>query len=159
MALRAAWTPLTSNQSDRERERERASVWEKRMNSLVSVGLSISSIKHLTSSCIQLLKHSSPLMLCWCSCGSVVEHCVSSAKGCGFNSQGTHILTKTMYNLNKLLWMSAKCINVNVAVSTVTMRTRWYLLNIQKIFVILLQVGKFDSFYWSSSCWLCHWIN
>ncbi len=29
-----------------------------------------------------------------CSCGSVVEHCVSSAKGCGFNSQGTHILTK-----------------------------------------------------------------
>ncbi len=24
-----------------------------------------------------------------CSCGSVVEHCVSSAKGCGFNSQGT----------------------------------------------------------------------
>ncbi len=23
---------------------------------------------------------------CWCSCGSVVEHCVSSAKGCGFNS-------------------------------------------------------------------------
>ncbi len=29
-----------------------------------------------------------------CSCGSVVEHCVSSAKGCGFNSLGTHILTK-----------------------------------------------------------------
>ncbi len=27
------------------------------------------------------------------SCGSVVEHCVSSAKGHGFNSQGTHILT------------------------------------------------------------------
>ncbi len=27
-----------------------------------------------------------------CSCGSVLEHCVSSAKGCGFNSQGTHIL-------------------------------------------------------------------
>ncbi len=25
-----------------------------------------------------------------CSCGSVVEHCVSSAKGCGFDSQGTH---------------------------------------------------------------------
>ncbi len=24
-----------------------------------------------------------------CSCGSVVEHCVSSAKGCGFNSQET----------------------------------------------------------------------
>ncbi len=29
-----------------------------------------------------------------CSCGSVVEHCVSNAKGCGFNSHGTHILTK-----------------------------------------------------------------
>ncbi len=29
-----------------------------------------------------------------CSCGSVVEHCVSSAKGCGFDSQGTHILIK-----------------------------------------------------------------
>ncbi len=27
-------------------------------------------------------------------CGSVVEDCVSSAKGCGFDSQGTHILTK-----------------------------------------------------------------
>ncbi len=27
-------------------------------------------------------------------CGSVVEHCVSSAKGCGFDSQGTHILMK-----------------------------------------------------------------
>ncbi len=28
------------------------------------------------------------------SCGSVVEHCISNAKGCGLNSQGTHILTK-----------------------------------------------------------------
>ena len=27
-----------------------------------------------------------------CSCGSVVEHCVSSAKGHGFNSLETHIL-------------------------------------------------------------------
>ncbi len=27
-------------------------------------------------------------------CDSVVEHCVSSAKGCGFDSQGTHILIK-----------------------------------------------------------------
>ncbi len=34
-------------------------------------------------------------------CGSVVEHCVSSAKGCGFDSQGTHILTK-MYSLNAM---------------------------------------------------------
>ncbi len=35
-------------------------------------------------------------------CGSVVEHCVSSAKGCGFDSQGTHILMK-MYNLNAIV--------------------------------------------------------
>ncbi len=27
-------------------------------------------------------------------CGSVVDYCVSSAKGCGFDSQGTHILMK-----------------------------------------------------------------
>ncbi len=48
-----------------------------------------------------------------CSFGSVVEHCVSSTKGCGFNSQGTHILTKNVISLN-LLWIkaSAKCINV-----------------------------------------------
>ncbi len=49
----------------------------------------------------------------------MVEHWLSSAKGCGFNSQGTHILTK-MYSLNahcKSLWIkaSAKCINVNVS--------------------------------------------
>ncbi len=35
-------------------------------------------------------------------CGSVVEHCVSSAKGCGFDSQGTHILMK-MYNPNVIV--------------------------------------------------------
>ncbi len=29
-------------------------------------------------------------------CGSVVEHCVRSAKGCGFDSQGTHILMKNV---------------------------------------------------------------
>ncbi len=33
-------------------------------------------------------------LLKMCSCGSVVEHCVSSAKGCGFNTKGTHILIK-----------------------------------------------------------------
>ncbi len=36
-------------------------------------------------------------------CGSVVEHCVSSAKGCGFDSQGTHLLMKKMYNLNVIV--------------------------------------------------------
>ncbi len=35
------------------------------------------------------------------SCGSVVEHCVCSTKGCGFDSQGTHIMKK-MYSLNAL---------------------------------------------------------
>ncbi len=29
-----------------------------------------------------------------CSCGSVVEDCINSAKGCGLKSQGTHILIK-----------------------------------------------------------------
>ncbi len=37
-----------------------------------------------------------------CSCGSVVEHCISSAKGCGFDSQGTHILIKKNYSLNAM---------------------------------------------------------
>ncbi len=53
-----------------------------------------------------------------CSCGSVVEHCVRSAKDCGFNSQGTHILEKKCIAgmQCKLLWIkaSAKCINVNI---------------------------------------------
>ncbi len=35
-------------------------------------------------------------------CGSVVEHCINSAKGCGFDSQGTHILMK-MFNLNAIV--------------------------------------------------------
>ncbi len=38
-----------------------------------------------------------------CSFGSVVEHCISSANGCGFNSQGTRILIKKMYSLNTRL--------------------------------------------------------
>ncbi len=37
-----------------------------------------------------------------CSCGSVVEHCVCCAKGCGFDSQGTYVLMK-MYNLNVIV--------------------------------------------------------
>ncbi len=32
---------------------------------------------------------------------SKTAHCVNCAKGCGFNSQGTHILTK-LYSLNAL---------------------------------------------------------
>ncbi len=43
-----------------------------------------------------------PYPLYICSCGSVVEHCISSAKGCGFDSQGTHLLMK-MYNLNVIV--------------------------------------------------------
>ncbi len=49
----------------------------------------------------------------YCSCGSVVEHCVSSAKGCGFNSQGTHILKKCITELSRLK-ASAKCVNVKM---------------------------------------------
>ncbi len=55
-------------------------------------------------------------------CFPVVEHWVSSAKGCGFNSQGTHIQIKKciarMYC--KSLWIkaSAKCINVNMYISS-----------------------------------------
>ncbi len=50
-----------------------------------------------------------------CSCGSVVEHCVSRAKDCGFNSHGTHIWTKKCiaWMHCKLLWIKAsdKCQN------------------------------------------------
>ncbi len=53
-----------------------------------------------------------------CFCGSVVEHCVSRANGCGFISQGTHILIKRYiaWMHCKSLWIkaSAKCININV---------------------------------------------
>ncbi len=35
-------------------------------------------------------------------CDSVVEHCVCCAKGCGFDSQGTHVLMKK-YNLNAIV--------------------------------------------------------
>ncbi len=38
---------------------------------------------------------------CLIVCG-LVEHCVSSTKGCGFISQGTHILTKKMYSWHAL---------------------------------------------------------
>ncbi len=55
-----------------------------------------------------------------CSCGTVVEHCVSSAKGVG-SIPREHTYWPKMYNLNvvqlcKSLWIkaSAKCINVNV---------------------------------------------
>ncbi len=62
----------------------------------------------LTSSCLSIklhldlttlpLHYRRPVFLC----GSVVDHCVRSAKGCGFDSQGTHILMK-MYNLNAIV--------------------------------------------------------
>ncbi len=51
-----------------------------------------------------------------CSCGSVVEHCVSSTKGCGFNSQASNLLIKKFIACMhcKSLWIkaSANCINV-----------------------------------------------
>ncbi len=58
-----------------------------------------------------------------CSCGSVVEHCVSSAKGCGFDSQGTQILMKmhkpdskkvgTLYKL----WIKTECNDAMMQIS------------------------------------------
>ncbi len=47
------------------------------------------------------IRNAGSLSIFLCSCGSVVEHCVSSAKGCGFDSQGTRIL-KNMYSLKAL---------------------------------------------------------
>ncbi len=48
----------------------------------------------------------------------MVEHCVSRAKGCGFDSQGTHVLMKTctVWMYCKSLWMKAsdKCVNVMI---------------------------------------------
>ncbi len=58
-------------------------------------------------------------------CGSVVEHCVTSAKGCGFDSQGTHILTKNVKSeCNcKSLWIKAsdkcKCPNLTTFQCTI----------------------------------------
>ncbi len=51
-------------------------------------------------------------------CGSVVEHCVNSAKGCGFDSQGTRTNENVYPECTcKSLWIkaSAKCINVKYA--------------------------------------------
>ncbi len=47
------------------------------------------------------------LYICMCiywlsSCGSVVEHCASRAKGRGFSSQGTHILIINVLPTNTL---------------------------------------------------------
>ncbi len=64
--------------------------WDRSMFVLVISNIHISFHKLLT------------LPLNMFPCGSVVEHCISSARGCGFDSQGTHILMK-MYNLNAIV--------------------------------------------------------
>ncbi len=51
------------------------------------MSLIISLFQHILCECV-----SSEYIRC--SCGSVLEHCVSSTKCCGFNSQGTQILIK-----------------------------------------------------------------
>ncbi len=103
-------------------------------------------------------------------CGSVVEHCVSSAKGCGFDSQGTHILMK-MYNLNancKSLWIkaSAKCINVNKCRSISFLKNKNkrfrtvlhnYILQLHKHFSLKYTVQIFTSFLWDILKLL--WVN
>ncbi len=64
---------------------------------------------------------SSVITFTQCSCGSVVEHCVSSANGCGFDSQRTRTLTQTCITWMhcESLWIkaSAKCIKINVMMS------------------------------------------
>ncbi len=60
-----------------------------------------------------------------CSCGSVVEHCVSSAKGCGFDPREQHSdKTCIAWMHCKSLWIkaSAKCINVNVNVNLMILK-------------------------------------
>ncbi len=71
---------------------------------------------HLVYVCLVIFYCSFMLLSKWyiilSSCGSDVEHCVSSAKCCGFNSQETHILTK-IYSLN---WLKATVKSINVIV-------------------------------------------
>ncbi len=66
---------------------------------------------HPTSSPPRSSENSHPNSCCnnrfACSCGSVVEHCVSSAK---VNSQGTHILTKKC-----IAWMHCKSLWIKVS--------------------------------------------
>ncbi len=62
-----------------------------------------------------LLTFLNPFHRIQCSCGSVVEHCVSSTKGCGFNSQETHILIIHVEPECTVIHALDKCINVNSA--------------------------------------------
>ncbi len=77
-----------------------------------------------------------------CSRGSVVEHCVSSAKVVG-SIPREHILTK-MYGLNKSLWIkaSAKCINVNIYILVIKKKKKlqnllFYILQLLLLFIII----------------------
>ncbi len=47
-------------------------------------------VKVFTNLAAQTAFHTQKYIFRVCSCGSVVEHCVSSIKGCGFNSKRTH---------------------------------------------------------------------
>ncbi len=49
--------------------------------------------KNIFSSSIML---NTVVEYCMFLCGSVVEHCVSNGKGCGFDSQGTQVLMKNV---------------------------------------------------------------
>ncbi len=85
-----------------------------------------------------------------CSCGSVIKHCISRAKGCGFNSQGTHILTKHLKpkcTHCKLLWIkvSAICINVNVTKNPISSFSTLYSyvnFNFENIWVNTMKLAK-----------------
>ncbi len=82
--------------------------------------------KYVTSQLMLDFVHHYVIMLiqtCIISCVPVaqwLEHCVSSAKGWGFDSHGTHAdKTCIAWMHCKSIWIkaSAKCINVNVIIS------------------------------------------
>ncbi len=82
-----------------------------------------------------------------CSCGSVVENCVSSTKGCGFNSQGTRLQKKC---ITWILWIkaSAKCINENVCLLKIYLSIYIYIYIYASDFSVLETISV--NFSWSA---------
>ncbi len=77
--------------------------------------------KHKKCSCYDpptSLKNTQKIL---CSCGSMVEHCVSNAKGYGFDSQGTRILIK-----KHIAWMHRKSLWIKVSAKCINVKQLWY---------------------------------
>ncbi len=74
-----------------------------------------------------------------CSCGSVVEHCVSSTKVVG-SIPREHSNTDNVYPKCKLLWIkaSAKCINVNVIFRGSCTKCRIPIVIVRIFFIIII---------------------